>query len=481
MPVAVAERTLQSITANLGSPLVRHDQMEGRAYLVVPVIMLTEGVHKGSNGALYYPAEELSKVPGVWNMKPIVVYHPSMNGQAVSACDPVIITNRKVGLVMNTTFADGKLKAEAWLEEDRMAKVDDRIMGFLETGKVMEVSTGLFTENEATPGEWNGKEYDVIARNYRPDHLALLPDKIGACSIEDGAGLLRNHKGVDLTPRELALVEDYRLAQNEKSLTAIQRDLADLIHNQHGDEAWLEEVFEDFIIYEKGRQFYKQSYTVTKEIVRLTGLSEEVEKVVQWKFFNGTLAVNLATKEKGMDKKQFVAALIENAHTKWAEDDKEALMALEESVLEKMEPVAPEVPVGNEPGKTSDTKTDEEEAQTTPKVLINKVPVTLEAYIGDAPEELQDVLRSGVEAHNEKKGKLIGVIIANKQNTFTEEGLRTKELKELTALARLAQTAPSEGGPAMYVGLGDIAAAGGEKPEPLLLPTMNFGPDSDGK
>jgi hypothetical protein len=41
-------------------------------------------------------------------------------------------------------------------------------------------------------GTLNGMEYGRIARNLMPDHLAILPDKIGACSIADGAGLLRN-------------------------------------------------------------------------------------------------------------------------------------------------------------------------------------------------------------------------------------------------------------------------------------------------
>lgn len=33
---------------------------------------------------------------------------------------------------------------------------------------------------------------DAVARNHRPDHLAILPDQVGACSLADGAGLIRN-------------------------------------------------------------------------------------------------------------------------------------------------------------------------------------------------------------------------------------------------------------------------------------------------
>ena len=64
----------EKVTANI-SGKVRYDEMEGRPFLVAPMIMLTEGVHNGSRGPLFYPKEELKKVPAVWNHKPIVVYH----------------------------------------------------------------------------------------------------------------------------------------------------------------------------------------------------------------------------------------------------------------------------------------------------------------------------------------------------------------------------------------------------------------------
>src|SRR6266480_3777490 len=116
------------LTCNLLPSGCRYDQLEGRDYVVVPMVMLTEGVHKGSHGSLYYPKEELSKTPVVWNHKPIVVYHPTMNGEGISACDPTIINSRKVGLMMNTKFEGGKLKSEAWIEKVRANAVDERIM-----------------------------------------------------------------------------------------------------------------------------------------------------------------------------------------------------------------------------------------------------------------------------------------------------------------------------------------------------------------
>jgi len=182
---------LQRVTVNFSSP-VRKDKMEGRDYIVVPMVMLTEGVHAGSNGPLYYPPDELSKSVTLWDHKPIIVYHPQVNGGPVSACDPDILTNRKVGVILHSKYEDGKLKAEAWMEPDRIKVVDSRILDSIENNQKVEVSTGLFTDNEPEEGEWKTETYSAIARNYRPDHLAILPDLKGACSIEDGAGLLQN-------------------------------------------------------------------------------------------------------------------------------------------------------------------------------------------------------------------------------------------------------------------------------------------------
>lgn len=188
--------TIQNLTFNYSTRGgVRREKLHGRDYIVAPMAMLTEGVHNGSGGPLYYPEDECRSSVQSWNMRPVVVYHPEINGQGVSACDPDILEKQQVGMVMNTRW-DGKLRAEAWLEESLLDKVDNRILEALEQNKMMEVSTGLFTDNEVAPGVWGNEPYTHVARNHKPDHLAILPDRVGACSIADGAGLLQlNQEG----------------------------------------------------------------------------------------------------------------------------------------------------------------------------------------------------------------------------------------------------------------------------------------------
>src|SRR6185503_17476996 len=245
------------LTCNLLPSGCRLDTLEGRNYTVVPMIILTEGVHQGSQGPLYYPKEELAKTPVVWNHKPIVVYHPTMNGDGISACDPVIINNRKVGLMLNTKFEGGRLRSEAWIEKDRANAVDDRIMTAVDNKEMMELSTGVFIDIEETSGTWKSEDYTGIARNYRPDHLALLPDQIGACSIADGADFLRNNAFND-NPASKALRKaliKMGVLDNEMSMSNIHSALSSAVRKKFnvGDDGpfiWIADVYSNFFIYE---------------------------------------------------------------------------------------------------------------------------------------------------------------------------------------------------------------------------------------
>ncbi|MDR2116772.1 MAG: DUF2213 domain-containing protein [Planctomycetaceae bacterium] len=168
---------------------VRHEELDGREYLVVPMSMILEGVHVGSQGAIYYSKDELSKTPKMWNMKPILVYHPKHGD---TATDLRIYKSQAIGMIMGTQWKNNKLKAEAWIDKEKAKKIDPEVLEHIERGEPMEVSTGLFADCVLDEGEWNGEHYDAVAQNIRADHLAVLPNKDGACSIDDGAGLLVN-------------------------------------------------------------------------------------------------------------------------------------------------------------------------------------------------------------------------------------------------------------------------------------------------
>lgn len=162
---------------------------DGRTYLVSPVVMLAAGV---LNDVLV-TAEEAGKFAQSWSGRPITLGHPQANGQYVSAGTPE--TNATaLGQLWNVFFADGKLKGEIWVDVEKATKLGAdalTVLNKLRSGQAVEVSTGYFADNEASVGTFNGKSYSAIARNIRPDHLALLPDSLGACNWNDGCGTPR--------------------------------------------------------------------------------------------------------------------------------------------------------------------------------------------------------------------------------------------------------------------------------------------------
>lgn len=504
---------LNRLVANR-SGKVRHDKMEGRDYLVVPMVMLTEGVHEGNQGPLYYPAAELKKTPQVWNHKPVVVYHPvSAEGVGISACDPEVITNRKVGVIMNTKYKAGKLHAEAWLEESRLKAIDKRVLNSIENDEIMELSTGLFTENEDEPGEWNGEEYDAVARNYKPDHLAILPDKVGACSIADGAGFLRLNEA---NPAAQAALQHAttdamaRLVGNDKSFGSISSELYGLVQAKYGDQAWVSDVYEDFCIYCREGKCYKLEYEVDddtgKVVIPADAKPVEVVRVTEYRTVDGAYVGNAANQPqqevKPMTKREKVNHLIANGG--WETDDRGFLMGLPTDKLDKMianTGIKEEPKEGEEaaPGETKsgeggtrdttgptraapNTGTTPAPANTgttvapTPPAQNQKAP-TVEEYINNAPPELRDSLRAGHAQAVARRTTLVATITANGANRFPKEKLEAMPLQDLEDLAVLATPAQAQGNTAPvanYAGMAPtpapVANAGAAKEEPLELP-----------
>jgi len=481
--------SFSNITSNIKSEKARtrYETLEGKEYLVVPCVMMTEGVHYGSMGPLYYPQEELSKTPAIWNGKPVVVYHPQFNGQSISACDPDVFETQKIGQLFNTRWEDGKLKTECWIDEEKANQVDDRVMNAILSGQMMEVSTGLFTDNEVVEGEWNGEQFEAIARNYRPDHLAILPDQRGACSIDDGAGLLRN-QAEENTP-EGRLSAHYVAIVNELSHNEIWRGLS----NEIGDEAWVTDVYDDFFIYEMGDKMFHQPYETKEGEVKLVGVKNEVEKIIQYQMNDGTLIGNKGSvvfensfdKENKMKREEIVNGMISNEKSPWTEDDRELLMGLSDDKFallsnEEEEKPEEEKPAEEKPAeeKPAEEKPADEEEE---KPAENKEQ-SVDEFIANAPEGMRDVLRSGLDAHKAEKAKLIEKITANKKNPFSKEQLQAKGLSELKQLATLAEVEPEKpkqpvAPPAFFGGQAEVVApaVNDSAEEPLQAPTMNFG------
>ena len=183
----------EQLTANLVGKC-RTEEMNGVKYLVAKIAALNPGVLNGSRGPLLYTPEDTRKATKSWNQIPLVVYHPTDDsGKPISANTDGVV---HVGFTKNAKYG-GKLTVEGWFDVEKTKATDSRVYDALVSGTPMEVSTGLGTTNEEAPAgaSYLGQLYSHIARDHRPDHLAILPDQRGACSINDGCGLHVNQQG----------------------------------------------------------------------------------------------------------------------------------------------------------------------------------------------------------------------------------------------------------------------------------------------
>jgi len=254
---------MQYVTANL-SGKVRRSTLNGREHIVVPLTMIVPGVLNGSDGPIYYPPEENRRDPSAWNHMPIVVYHPKRNGRAISARDPEVLDKSAIGIVLSSE-ADPRIVAEGWFDIEKTRKVDQRVLANIEAGIPIELSTGLGMDKvPAPPGaNYNGVPYDYIATNYRPDHLAVLPDQVGACSIKDGCGVLVN----EMSHEQLSSMLEMELRKSFK---------------QDEPGAYIVQVFDGEFIYEQGGKLYKLSYTKSEDSVKLGKKPEQVIRKVSF-------------------------------------------------------------------------------------------------------------------------------------------------------------------------------------------------------
>ena len=459
-----------AITTNLNVARTRRDSLEGRDCVVVPMVMLTEGVHSGSRGPLYYPGEELAKSPEVWNHKPVVVNHPTLNGAAVSACDPVVLSSRKIGLVLNTRWDSRhkKLRAEAWLDPPKTELVDDRVMDAIRNHRPLELSTGLFADYVPEEGTWNNKPYKFVARNYKPDHLAVLPDQVGACSMADGAGFLRNSAPAAQWMKDfeklvgesvgIALKRTGILLNSEASPELREALFQVLTKNQVG--MWVEDVYPEHVILNYRGQYLRQGYRFRDGELTLIGDPTEVSRTIQYvaatEPSTSKAAEPTTNQEKSMSK-ELIDGIIADANSQWQEGDRSFLEGLAPEHLSKLKT----------PAQTTTT------VNTTSTVVA---PKTLESFVASAPAEFQAILNQGLAAHKQEKDRHIAVIIANDKCKFTKEVLEAKPLEELQAIAALCEAAPAEKPVPNYAGaatpVGNSAKT--EQEEKLELPTMNF-------
>jgi DNA-binding protein H-NS len=244
-PPTAANAAFAIHSATVNAADVRVATLDGRPHVVAPVVAVTDGILKGD----YLPAEEIDAAAAAFNGVPLPIGHPTDGrGNYVTANTPERVARESVGRLFDARADDGALKGEVWLDVDKSlrrggaddgdpeyaaplallhdhlsdtqrdelgealsayarpaahAAVDDvdavlsaareQYVADSETPDVLEVSTAYWYTADRESGVHDGTQYDAVQRDLRPDHLALLPNDVGECSVEDGCGVPRTN------------------------------------------------------------------------------------------------------------------------------------------------------------------------------------------------------------------------------------------------------------------------------------------------
>ena len=191
----------------VGRPKVR--KLDGREYYVFDIVVMKEGVVQPASTeyATFFRGSDIRKYAPAFNMKPLMLNHPqSRSGEYISAASPKVLSRYKVGFIMNSRYRNGFLHAKAWIDRKKMDAREPRFKEYLGRGMRVEVSGGLISSTYRKKGIFQGKRYQQVASQYRPDHVAILMDDIGACSVADGCGLLVAKKGI--SPKRMRRLQE---------------------------------------------------------------------------------------------------------------------------------------------------------------------------------------------------------------------------------------------------------------------------------
>lgn len=179
---------MQRAEIQLTANTLERRQLDGREHVIVPATIIVAGV---LNGELV-PPEALADFVDGWNGRPIPIRHPTDEaGNYIIANEPGVIEASVVGQFFNARFDGERIAGEMWLDVAKAQRLGAEAMGLLrrlEAGEVVELSTGYYAHVEPTAGTYKGKSYTGVQADLVPDHIALLPDEVGACSVADGCG-----------------------------------------------------------------------------------------------------------------------------------------------------------------------------------------------------------------------------------------------------------------------------------------------------
>jgi len=430
---------------------LRTSQFNGREHLVVPVVALVEGVLHAVNAPTpeLVLAEEFSKVPEGWNGRPLTWDHPSLNGQRVSANEPLVLEKMSVGQVFNSSIDGDSLKMEGWIDVERAEEMGGTALETLERikkGETVEISVGVFVNTENKSGEYKGKKYQGIWRNIVPDHLAFLPKgTTGACSVEMGCGAPRaaeEKKTMTLRERFSELMQKFRPSQEDTSDTDLRNALWAALNAVEPGFLGIDAVFPETaqVVYavapEEEVMLLRRGYSLKDDgTTDLDGEKEQVKLVTRYETASavggdsGQPTIPPAEEKVDMEKKDRVVAIIASGKTCFTEADVDHMMGFDETRLSALENHVTAAQVKPEP--VAPTPKPEPKPELTPEQ-------EQAAFLAKHPD-IANIVSEHKAAAAAKHTSLVSTLKAA-QKVYNEEELLGMSVPQLEKLATLAQT-----------------------------------------
>ena len=463
-------------------------------------------------------AEELH--PSMWQGVPITVGHPlDANGIPHSARQPDVLATCGLGHVFHTTLATSQrqghpvtsLRGELWINLAQAAQCGpegQQAVAMLESQTPLEVSTAFFSYAERATGTFYGVPYQEIHHRLEPDHLALLPNSVGACSLLDGCGAPRLHQDacgcddpyacachegddtMDTTPPRLwnRMLAMFRLRTHQdgaETLTIEQTDLDireglySALAREMGDQVHMTPYFiQDLDVpnqtftYREGERLKRRHWQMAEGLLVLAPEIEDVQRETLYHPVAGPPGTPAdtppgPTTEEAQDPedtpqaeefampptaiiKRRVDALIANERTKWTEAERHHLEGMDEALLIILEQM-PLLPPVTEPPK----------------------PRTFEDLLRDADPEIRESHSEALENIAERKDAAIAILRANPNCDFTDEELRSMTAKRLEKTALMAGAQLTTAANPDYRGRGLAAPRAPVDPETLPPPPPN--------
>lgn len=431
---------------------VTRKKHNGKDYLLAPVVAVQEQVLNGE----FAPADEISAYIDAWNGIPLMLGHPIIQGEPASANDPDLIAKMGMGRFYNADFEEGKLHGEAWFD---IAKVEAMGGSALETLKRIEngvptdVSTAYYRDFEELPGTFGDMSYEVVQRNLRPDHLAVLVGEEGACSWSDGCGIPRANCASECPNRQTTEVNmEVKDVLDDPTFTEKIKTMWDEWVTNFRKETGMDKKKDDLIGKIVKHEKFDQSPIQNEEVFEVMEF-DDLEEFL--KFLEGL------DEEPVEDPK--INAIIEKivAHEKSPIKDEKVLKAMSLEELEKLYSNLEE-----DPGESDPDEFD-------PKASHEELKELIEGVAG----EVKELKANQEKDDDEAKAEIIEELVANEGTAFSEDELKELPLETLQKFAQSLLPADYSGRRMIY----QRASGEEEIPAPPAIVLAKVEPAKNGK